>query len=1420
MVSVQLIQRDGAACRQLRIGHAVHIALQHQTGQVRGNHGAQLHDVAAGCHPDHAVVVVAVVLADHREVRQLDRAVLRVHGEQHVTNHGIRLDDDVAVADLDVGIRGQLLAADQIPEENVSASDDVQRLLRRSDGAGRAGHQRHVLLRGDVRSRLPVRSAIQQASILIGHGDDHLTARERSQRIAHSGNLRELLRIGARAVQDDAAVGAHADAVGQRVVQHAVDGLHGQPRFAAIVDPRLASAGGNGCPQPVRAIKVPVTALHIPGDHVGQAFQRHVLLLQVELRLNRRAFAAVLIDQRIRVHDLHEAGFIRPAIKDRSEFADAVGIRVHQHQHPAVCGDVQVIVDAVALTGDVLVLRQRGLFDRNVADRAVDLRIAVPAVRLVESNVIVGIRVVRISRLDHQRRRARTCIDDAHTVIVERNRLEAQGIVIVALVVIAADDDAILVLGGHGARLGIAVGEVHILVNGDCDGSFIGGYVRHRRAGLHIANAVVRIDRQSIQTPACAIIRHLCAEPGAVLNLVVARQSGDAEEVVDRDISELRGFNTLPQHRCSKEGAHGVVHPSVVRIILVAFEPLDNVRIDIDGAEIVLIPEFIQLVAHVAGLLLRVVLAADDVRLHGVVRHHQQIGLGIRVRIERIGRDLAIRHPVVAGTVFRLPLRQARGRQLRLPTGILLSVLHLIGIGELKLTGAGADVAHQPARVDDGQQRFKRRALVERQLAGGQIQRHAVAQPDGNHPVARIGEAVLVERCCDLDAVHRLRDAHNLPVRRDIHLRAVGQQMDVQAVHRAIAPEIVIETRRIKGGVREHFLHHTGDILQRARKRHGHHNGILQAVQANALAEQQVVDLPCKQGFDPHRRLKRLAAAVRRQGIDLLKQHRRQKHIAVPGRLRVHHALRTVKLEHECPEAMLRILTDAPGVLDAQRVRPHGRSLGARRADHGDVVRRRQLSAGFARPAERRVAVPVGNQTAHVHIARAPCFHTDGGRGHAAVCAVIAVRAADLGVDEVDVLHGDAHQRKLPVGAVGDRHLGNEPLIVDRVAAAGVLTERKRAGQRIGKRHDGDLQSVIEDQHHVFLRQAHLTDAAARNINSDTDRRVADVEARAGMNAHGGGGIKRAVAVRAAGSDAGSAGVRVLVDCAAKPDRVELHVRAVDVNARADDRPGGAGAVCAAVAALFVQPGLRIRATDALRERIGVVVDIRSAIRRRRIRLNPHVIIALDRRVGDVHGIGEGCQRTAARLDVDAQAASTGIGLHVEVQLAEVAVDVHVPADDFSLARAALSDVHRGRQLERAQCARVRLVAHARVVHPGIAVHVVGGRVGDHRHVAEGVLQQRAPGDAHARIRAHVGIGPCIADRHKGGVIHARFGVHIVAFAADRLHIEAAKVCFEACAAADVDLDRAVQRIVGLHLAIRDEATLRGAPRKRVHPRV
>ena len=476
MACIQLSQRDGAARRQVRIGRADRIADEHQSGQMLGNHRIQLHDVSAGGHSEHAVVVIAIVIADHRDIRQLDRTVLRVHGEQHIPNHRIRLDDDVAFAHLDVGVRVKLLAANQILEENVSAGDDIQRLIRRADGAGRAGDERDVLDRFDVRRRLIARPAIQKASGLIGHGDDHLPARKRAERVAHPGNLDQLLRVEARPLRHNAAVGAHADAAGQRVVEHAVLGFNGQPGLAAVRDQRFCAADLLGRLIPVRAVEVPVPSLNILGHHVGQAFERHVLiLLQEELRLNRRVGAAVAVDFRVRVGDLHVAGLIRPAVEDRSKLAGTIGVRVHEHQHLAAFGDVQVIVDAIALSGDVIVRRQRGLLDRDVPDRAVELGIAdrlrigiaaLVGVRIVESDKIAGIRVVRIGRLDHQRRHPRAGIGDFHFVAVEIDRLIPRyGEVIVALFIIRAEHDAFQILAGVRRRCCIAVGKVHILQN-------------------------------------------------------------------------------------------------------------------------------------------------------------------------------------------------------------------------------------------------------------------------------------------------------------------------------------------------------------------------------------------------------------------------------------------------------------------------------------------------------------------------------------------------------------------------------------------------------------------------------------------------------------------------------------------------------------------------------------------------------------------------------------------------------------------------------------------------------------------------------------------------------------------------------------------------------------------------------------------
>ena len=466
MGSVQLIQRDCAARCQIRIGQTVVIADEHQSGQMRRNHGVQLHDVFAGSHLEHAVVVIAVVLTDHRDIRQLDRTIRGVHRELHIPNNCIRLDNDVAVAHLDEGVRVQLLATEQILEDDVSAGDDVQRLLLRADGAARSGDQRDILIRSDIRIRLFVCSAIHKASGLIGHGNNYLSARQRAERIGHSGNLCQHLRITGRAQQHDASVGAYAVIVGQRVVQNAVNGFHGQPRFAAMLDQRLGSAGCCRSLIPVRTVKVPVPSLNILRHHVGQAFERHVLpVLQDELRLNRRVPTAVEVDLRVRVGNLQIVGLIRPAIEDRAELADAILVCIHKHEHLSGIGNVQIVVNAIALTGDVIVRRQRGLLDREIIDRAVDLCVALVAVRLVESDVITGILVIRIDRLDHQRCRPRTGIGDDHVVIVEANRPSTYGEVIVALLIITAEHDAAILFVRLVLLRGIAVGKEHILLN-------------------------------------------------------------------------------------------------------------------------------------------------------------------------------------------------------------------------------------------------------------------------------------------------------------------------------------------------------------------------------------------------------------------------------------------------------------------------------------------------------------------------------------------------------------------------------------------------------------------------------------------------------------------------------------------------------------------------------------------------------------------------------------------------------------------------------------------------------------------------------------------------------------------------------------------------------------------------------------------
>ena len=723
-------------------------------------------------------------------------------------------------------------------------------------------------------------------------------------------------------------------------------------------------------------------------------------------------------------------------------------------------------------------------------------------------------------------------------------------------------------------------------------------------------------------------------------------------------------------------------------------------------------------------------------------------------------------------------------------------------------------MVHDPAGVDDAQQRFVGHALLQPHHAGGQIERYALAQFDAGDLAGRIGEElVIAQDGDDFDAVHRFDQAEDLAgLRVHIHQGAVGQAVDVGVLGDDVVVLIALQFLRVDGGVARQALEHAADIFQRARQRDGNDLRAFEVVEADALGEFQFVVAHGQHGF--HARVGREGGGVARfgQDADHLEQHRRDAHVACAGGLRVDGALCAVMHEHEGGEAFVGVLADVCGVDDLQFVRPNRGDKRAAGADERQVVRRGQVAALFARPGEAHQAATVGDDAFDVYIALAAGLDENLRRLIEAVAHGVVHAAAHRGLHEVGVFDRQPFEDDAGVGAVGDAHFGNEALVVNRVAAARVRAEIQRARQRVGDLRDDEFAVHLLDEAAIFIRQARVTHAAVGNVDGDARRRVADVEAHAGADRHGAASGDASGGPGVTAGDAGDLGVRILAHAAGEGLGVDIDIGTVDIGAIADaDAAGGLA---------LAEPRIGGGFADALCEGVGVVEDVLGRVIRTAIGKDDHIIVGAQGGVRDVDGVGELGDGLAGGIHVHAEAAAARVALHVEGEAAVVAADVDVLGQQVRRARAGLADVDLRNQRQPAEGLGVRLVAEAGVVDVRVSVHVVRRGVGVDVDRTKAVGKLRAALDVDLRAGGYARLRLGVADGDEGGVVHLRPGVNVVAFARLGADEHIAKVRLDIRAGKNVHGHVAFEGIVGVHIAVGGEAALLRGVGLREHPGV
>ena len=427
-----LVEGDVSADVDVGVGFADLVA--HELDAGERTHAAdrvELEDVLGGIEAKHAIVLVAIVKADDGHVGQGDAAFLRSDLQQHVHHDGAGLDDDVALFGLDVGIGLQLSAADEVFEDDLAARFDVERVIVSADGAGGTGFEGDIALGLDVGTGLVRLSAVQERAGRVRHGDDDVLAGDDAKLVLHALGLDDLLGLVRRTNSLHAAIGTDAQVVlREREVENVVHGLDGQVGRAIVGNAGHAVLGRRVGLEPLGAVEVPEAALRVGGDDVGEALKLHLhARLEGDDRLLGRGIRREGAEQRVGVFEDHVVGLVGGTVEHGAE-DDVVLLVRNQHQHLAgILVDVEVVVDAVAVAGHIVVRGHLLQLDGHIFDRAVDVGIvagrlaAVLGGGLVEVDLVVAELLVALivhRRGDAHGAVAQGGVVDGHVVDVQR----------------------------------------------------------------------------------------------------------------------------------------------------------------------------------------------------------------------------------------------------------------------------------------------------------------------------------------------------------------------------------------------------------------------------------------------------------------------------------------------------------------------------------------------------------------------------------------------------------------------------------------------------------------------------------------------------------------------------------------------------------------------------------------------------------------------------------------------------------------------------------------------------------------------------------------------------------------------------------------------------------------------------------------
>ena len=436
---------------------------------------------------------------------------------------------------MDVGIGLQRTAADKVVEDDLSARFNGQRLVGGADGAGGTGGNGDVLFGLDVGLRLARLPAVEKRTGRIGHGDGYVLTSQRAQRIVQALDLDDLLGLRGRAHNLNAAVGANAQALAhQRVVEHAVHSLDGQVGGSAVGNTGYAIGRRGGGLQPIGSVEVPVAALGVGGNHIGEALKLHAhARVEGDHRLHGGNLLRVLVQQRVGICQRHVVGAVSRAVEHRAEDDVFACIR-HQHQHVAgILVDVEIVVDAVTRARLVGVAGHGGFLDGHVVNLAVDggvvtgIRAAILRGRFVNVDLVIAKFIVAL--VFHRR-------GNAHGTVAQRGVVDGYVVVIQlhaggaicrhARAIITNPDIAICI---------IAIGFAPPLKVPSQKHGFFQRVRIEPGAALKIVDAVAGLLEWNLRI-SLAAAGGIQIIPVAVADAVISDKSLDTEEIANRDI--------------------------------------------------------------------------------------------------------------------------------------------------------------------------------------------------------------------------------------------------------------------------------------------------------------------------------------------------------------------------------------------------------------------------------------------------------------------------------------------------------------------------------------------------------------------------------------------------------------------------------------------------------------------------------------------------------------------------------------------------------------------------------------------------------------------------------------------------------------------------------------------------------------------